>query len=1685
MPLLARRMSLLATIVSLAVAMDLKSAWANPIVPAADGTGTVVTVNGHQFDISGGQLSGDGANLFHSFKQLGLDEGQIANFLSKPEIRNILSRVVGGSPSIINGSIQVMGGRTNLFLINPAGILFGPNASLNVPADFTAIAATGVQFGDNWFSATGPNDYEVLVGAPNAFAFSTAQPGAVFNAGSLSVNPAQNLTLIGGTVVNTGQLSAPGGQITLAAVPGESLVRISQPNMVLNLEIQPLVNAGTQPNDWSLPATGLPELLTGGNADHAQGVTINSEGQLLLTGSGLRLDRTQNTLIASGTVNVADTTPDGSGGRALLLGERVATIGAEIDASGSRGGGTVLIGGDYQGQGTLPTALQTFISRDSTIEANALHSGNGGQVIVWADRSTRFLGKVNARGAGETGNGGFVEVSGKQDLLFDGLVDVGASNGNIGTLLLDPVNITISAAADTAGVAAALPDIFAADFLGMDININVATLAAQTANVILQATNNITFSNAVMMLNAGVGLTAQAGNNIAVNADITTMGGDVNFNATGAIALNNATIATNGGNFTAMGTGTAVDSIGINLINSTINAGTGTINLTGNGGTTGNLNIGIRLFNGSTVQSTGTGTITLTGTSGVIGADQNHGILIEGAGSRIASVDGAINLMGSGSGTTDSNAGILLVSGGQVESTGLGDITLTGNGNGSDSNPGIEVSLAGSAIRSADGDIDLTGTSTGMNNDNRGIRIVTGAVLEATGSGNIDLTGTGAGMMPGIEVDSATIDLTAGGGDLTFTADEILFRAGSIIRGTGIVTLQPLDPTLDIAVSATSDMPSRLDLQASELGLLQDGFSDIFIGASNSSGAIILESNLTFSDPLSIRSPTIPGSINTSGSSLMGTDNGSLDLAARTVIAGVIDLTGTTVPENIAILGDEIDLTGTVQGNGTVTLRPLDLTQDIEVANTSATAALDLTVADLIQLQDGFTQITIGRNSNTGTVSLNPFSFQDPVRIAGGSTLVGANQNTTWTLTGADAGTLSGFNETLTFANIENLTGGSSSDSFQFSNPASSISGNIDGVGVTDTLDYSGYTGGDVTVTLGTNIPGTATAVGGTISSIESVIGNSASNNTLVGEDANNTWNITGINSGNINGTVSFSNIQNLTGGNADDTFAWMGSTGQISGNIDGSSGFDRLDYSAYTGGPVAVTLGTTTLGTATAVGGTIFNIEEGESSSSDDGGSLPGGDGGSLPGGDGGLVDPLAAGISIPGELILAIEPGGVVPRDNTLAASVTADDGSLLRLADRNKIGQLFEEGNVSEAVALLDCSFSGEYNGYLKGKRDRKQLQCTAIPEKLRAIATISGTQPAIIYTFVETDQLHLVLITAEGIPIHRKIPAADRETLLKTVSEFQGQIADITKRRTTSYLASAQQLYQWIVTPLAADLDRLNIDTLIFAMDTGLRRLPLAALHNGQQFLVEQYNLSLIPSLYLTDTRYKKLTPDAVEVLAMGMSRDFPNNQQPLPGVPVEISTIVGPLWPGETFLNHDFTLKNIKQKRRAKPFRIVHLATHGRFLPGAANNSFLQLWNDKLELQSISQLGWDNPPVELLVLSACHTAVGNEEIELGFAGLALKTGVKSALASLWYVNDTATLGLITGFYEQLRKSPIKATALRQAQIAMLHGQVRLESGKMVGATQQKIALPPELATLSDRTFVHPYYWAGFTMIGNPW
>lgn len=1573
------------------------------IVPANDGTGTVVTQEGNRIDIQGGQLSGDRANLFHSLEKFGLNQEQIANFLSNPDIHNILTRVVGGDPSTINGLIQVTGGNPNLFIMNPAGVIFGPNAQINLPADFTVTTATAIGFDNRlWFNAVGKNDYSNLNSNPSGFAFDFTNPGTIINAGSLSVLEGHNLTLIGGSIINTATLSAPGGNITLAAVPGTNLIRISQAGNLLSLELE--LPRNTTDQHQAINPLDLPTLLTQGAKGLNLGVIANLDAGTVQLTNGTTIPTAAGTTIASGTLDVSNTGVMQTGGTVNVLGDRVGLIGANINASGTTGGGIVRIGGDYKGQGILPNASQTFVSSDSVINANALLNGDGGRAIVWSDNNTQFFGKIDAIGGLNTGNGGLVEVSSKGLLLFQGLVDLRSRSvsaglspaGEVGTLLLDPTDITISSAMDTASMTFGR-GIFA-DTTTTSSNLNSTTLQNQLAlsNVTISTTSglagkgDITVSNPIswssgsslklaadrnLNIHANIGTTGTANTNLTLeannsifinsNAKLTASGAgklDVTLNADrdgingGAIALKSgAAINSNGGNIVLGGSsnplnepaqGTAANPIEVSLDRATLNSGTGNISIKGQGNNAdaneqkgiwlnnssimaingdisltgigygnGNNNNGIQ-FNNSLVSSSGTGRITLQGTSNARGGRDNDGIEV--------------------------NSSI-------ITATKTGTINLEGiAGVGTDISEGIYIGR-NSRVRSANGNISLMGTGgNGEGNRNFGILLEDGAEMESTGTGNITLEGASSNSTEGISIKNSLINPTGtGSGTIALTADEMNFLGSTQIKGTGILQLQPRTSSLDITLGGNIN-DARLNLNASKLNTWQNGFSQILIGRDNSSGAITLAGDVTFNDPVTLRSLFGSGSINTSGFQLTGADNATLNLQANQNIT-----TGDVVNQ-----GREIRITST-SGN---------INTSAGTLNTSSTTGNGGAIA----LESG-DAISTGNLNSSG--------------VNGGAIIAKAATNIT---TGA-------IDSSSSFGNGGNVTLDSSRD--------------IQATQINAQGGKNGR-GGDIDITARQffRVTDTFTDSNSGLASISSLGGNSGGDITI--RHGGGSLNPFQIGNASVNGTAGA-----IVGGK----ISIIPSPPPTETPLINFNPVDLTNPFALTQQP-EVTFASTKA--------TDTNMPE--------------------------------------------LEEVFTKTFENHLGIS----NVRIKTLKEAQAILRRIEQAT-GVKPALIYVLFQPQTEQDSKSQQDETAKQPKPIWEfhsqglEQRRQQVQSTQQQA-----QDNYQIELVMVTSSGTPIRRQIKGATREQVLKNAQEFQAAITNI--QRSPPYLPLAQKLYKWLLEPLEKDLQAQKITNLSFLMDAGLRSLPIAALHDGQGFIVERYSVGLMPSLSLTDTRYADVRNQ--QVLAMGADR-FPD-QKPLPAASVELSLIVSQLWSGKSFLNENFTVEKLKQARALQTFGIVHFSTHANFQPGNINKSYIEFWYSKLLISQLQQLKLSQPPVELLVLSACRTALGNPEAELGFAGLAVLAGVKSAMGSLWSVNDESTMGLMTSFYEKLKETPIKAEALRQAQVAMLKGQVRLEKGRLVTASKS-FPLPPELAQIGDKEFAHPYYWSGFTIVGNPW
>ena len=329
-------------------------------------------------------------------------------------------------------------------------------------------------------------------------------------------------------------------------------------------------------------------------------------------------------------------------------------------------------------------------------------------------------------------------------------------------------------------------------------------------------------------------------------------------------------------------------------------------------------------------------------------------------------------------------------------------------------------------------------------------------------------------------------------------------------------------------------------------------------------------------------------------------------------------------------------------------------------------------------------------------------------------------------------------------------------------------------------------------------------------------------------------------------------------------------------------------------------------------------------------------------------------------------------------------------------------------------------------------------------------------AVFYPIILSDRLEVIL-ALPGQPLRQYTTSLPKEQIEQTLNSLP-DAATVLRRRLSlkHFLEPSQQAYNWLVRPVEAELAASGVKTLVFVPDGAIRNIPLSALHDGEHYLIEKYSVAIAPSLQLVDPQ--PLRQEQLKVLAFGLSEAregfsaLPNVQLELEGIKAEVES--------EIVLNDSFTSVNFQQAIESFSFPIIHLATHGQF-SSRASDTYILTWDNPINAKNFGDLlrtpqGTRTRPIELLVLSACKTAKGDERAALGLAGVAVRAGTRSTLASLWVVSDEATASLMTAFYEELAKNQAtKAEALRRAQLTILQ----------------------------DKEFAHPYYWAPFVMVGN--
>ena len=757
--------------------------------------------------------------------------GEVTQFLQDNANSAVLNRVTGNQLSQIHGALNSNG---RVFLINPAGIVVGPSGTINTASFFASthnIANNDFLDGGSFlFDDTGAN-------------------GAIVNLGKISASGG-DVFLIANQVSNQGEINAPNGSVGLVAASGADVLLADGEDrrVLIKSGISGQFSEEGVVNEGTIEASKVELAAAGGNV---YALAIRNDGRIRAS------------------------TVEKKGGRILLVadqGEIQLGANSELDASGELGGGKINVGGDQRGQGELPTASNLTVDEGASIRADAITEGDGGEVILFSEDTTVVAGNLSARGGSESGDGGFIEVSGKQNWRFDGWlnrVDISAANGSAGAFLIDPNDIQINSGASAGAIGGSPTN--ANTLVDTDIN----NFLQNSGSLIIETSGS--GGSGDMFVNSGAAIAWSSASDLTLTANrrFSMNTATINASGGGAITINN----------TGASSGTAVTITG-----STISSTTGDITITGDAGTSNtNSSAGVSLDN-STIQSTGTGTnaaaITITGTgssysSSVFGGgDSNYGVYLQN-GAAVTSVDGDISITGTGGNLVEnSNAGVRLASGTSVTSTGLGadaaSITISGtsrnrraivtedcffpggcttgwNSASGAVNPGIYLE---GDINAVNGNVTLTG-QTGSSHRNT----VTNAGIFTTG-GNVNMTGDGDITIQAIS--PATTDFYVSGtsvfggadalGDITIIGNEFQIDNNTTLQSRGNLSISANTASTSIGIG---DGAGTLSIDAAEFARFVDGFASISVGDAVSGSGTVNVGAVAISDGLTVFGGTV------------------------------------------------------------------------------------------------------------------------------------------------------------------------------------------------------------------------------------------------------------------------------------------------------------------------------------------------------------------------------------------------------------------------------------------------------------------------------------------------------------------------------------------------------------------------------------------------------------------------------------------------------------------------------------------------------------------------------------------------------------------------------------------------------------------------------------------------------------
>ncbi len=395
----------------------------------------------------------------------------------------------------------------------------------------------------------------------------------------------------------------------------------------------------------------------------------------------------------------------------------------------------------------------------------------------------------------------------------------------------------------------------------------------------------------------------------------------------------------------------------------------------------------------------------------------------------------------------------------------------------------------------------------------------------------------------------------------------------------------------------------------------------------------------------------------------------------------------------------------------------------------------------------------------------------------------------------------------------------------------------------------------------------------------------------------------------------------------------------------------------------------------------------------------------------------------------------------------------------------------------------------------RQNRSQDDVFYDPASLSSDALdLVNAQPGtlLIYPVVLEDRLWLLWTATGGVVGTVEVPVSQAE-LSRAAVRFRELLERQDAQSYAEFKAVSQQLYGWLIAPMQTELEKNSIRHLIFAQDRTTRYLPMAALYDGRQYLIERYTISTILSAALTDTTERLGEVNSAATLALGLTRSFPGYSA-LPNVSAELNQVVRTgaddpvgLYPGQVFLDDQFTFETLSQNIRQA--RILHVATHAEFVPQIQDASYiLSGTGERLTIDQIGALDSQFRNLHLVVLSACQTALGGAALDgTEIAGVSSyflgRNRAETVMATLWKVDDAGTSLLMQRFYALLATGELtKAEALRQAQLSLLKGEATLDERMAeLGVSRGFELAEPEESSVG---LAHPYYWAPFILIGNP-